>query len=190
MKKVIIVHGFRAKPNSSWKSWLLVQLRDIDIYAGALLMPTPEEPKSDEWVREIERYADNPDDEIYLVGHSLGCRAILAYLQKTSRKITAVFLVSGTSTALRVEEEDSPLRKIDNFFETHFDFGKIKNTCSQFYIIHAKDDNRVPFEHALFFEKNLEAQLVALETGGHLSGKDGVSELPILMDLLKPFFRE
>lgn len=77
----------------------MTELEKKDVYACALSMPNPEEPICFEWVEEIARHVErNKNDEIYLVGHSLGVPAILRYLEKPeSQTIAGSILVSGPS---------------------------------------------------------------------------------------------
>ena len=73
MKKVFIIHGFEGSPNGGWRPWLMGELEKHDIYACALSMPNPENPVCPEWIAEISRHVDqNNNDEVYLIGHSLG----------------------------------------------------------------------------------------------------------------------
>ena len=97
MKKVFIVHGFEGSPNGGWRPWLMGELEKHDIYACALSMPSPENPRLSEWTEEIKRHVDrNAKDDIYLVGHSLGVPAILHFIEKdSSGKVIGVVLVSG-----------------------------------------------------------------------------------------------
>ena len=105
MKKVFIVHGFEGKPNGGWRPWLMGELEKLDIYACALAMPNPYFPKCGEWISEISRHIKEADENIFLIGHSLGVPAILRYLETTSfsKKFGGVFLVSGPC-----EKEENP----------------------------------------------------------------------------------
>ena len=51
-----MIHGFRGEPNGGWRPWLMGELAQKDIYAHALLMPNPYEPKKDEWVKTIKMF--------------------------------------------------------------------------------------------------------------------------------------
>lgn len=118
----------------------MAELEKKDIYACALSMPTPEAPLWEEWVEEISRHVNrNPEDELFLVGHSLGTPAILKYLENapTNVKISGAVLVSGPCS-----KTDN--RSLDNFLETPFNFRTIKSKCSIFTIIHGDDDPYVP----------------------------------------------
>jgi len=140
MKKVFIIHGFEGSPNGGWRPWLMGELEKQDIYSCALPMPKPENPNCDEWIEEISRQISS-EDEIYLVGHSLGSPAILRYLESPKAKnIAGAVLVSCPS-------EKNENRKIDSFMEGMFDFEKIKSKCQEFTVIHGDNDSAVPFSH-------------------------------------------
>ena len=187
MKKVFIVHAFRGNPNGGWKPWLMGELDKIDVYACALPMPTPNEPKCDEWVQEISRNIQEANHDIFLIGHSLGCAAILNYLEtlNTDKKLGGVFLVAGPCEALETENPNSITRKFDNFFSHPFAFDKIKNTAEHFVIIHGDNDEKVPLKHAEKVSRELAGELVVIKDGSHLSGWNGFYALPQLLDKFK-----
>lgn len=178
MKKVFIIHGFEGEPNGGWRPWLMCQLAKEDIYACALAMPKPNEPICQEWVAEIARHC-LPEDEIYLVGHSLGVPAILRYLESDSAQpIAGAVLVSGPS-----EKNDNP--KIDSFMEARFAFETILQRCPRFAVIHGDNDPLVPLANADFLTEKLNAQLTVVENGSHLNGSAGWLELPQALEALK-----
>jgi len=184
MKKVFIVHGFMSAPNAGFRPWLMSELNKLDVYACALPMPNPNEPICDEWIKEIVRAIPEPNEDIFLVGHSLGSTAILNYLEtvNSDKKFGGVFLVSGPVEKLRIDDLNAKIRKIDNFLNHPFDFKKIKDTAEKFIIIHGDNDEKVPFSHAEEISKGLEGELVMVKGGGHLSGRDGFDSLPILLE--------
>lgn len=179
MKKVFIAHGFQGSPSGGWRPWLMAELENKEIYACALPMPNPDAPVVSEWVDEIARVVDmNPNDEIFLVGHSLGVPAILRYLEgNVSKKISKAVLVSGPS-----EKNGNP--KIENFLETPFDFEAIKGKVDEFYIIHGVNDPVVPFANAETLASELGGKLIPIENGGHLNGSSGWRQLPQALEVL------
>jgi len=60
-------------------------------------MPSPESPSLNDWMAEVKRYIDRDiNDDIYLVGHSLGGTAILHYLEKfNSPNLKGAIIVSA-----------------------------------------------------------------------------------------------
>jgi len=163
------------------------ELSKLKIFACSLPMPNPNEPKCDEWVEEISRNIPEVNENIFLVGHSLGAPAILNYLEKikTDNKLGGVFLVSGPCEALETENLNSNLRKIDNFFTHPFNFEEIKNKAKKFVIIHGDNDEDVPISHAEKTSKELDGELIIIKNGAHLSGHNGVYSLPQLLDKFK-----
>ncbi len=187
-----MIHGFQGEPNGGWRPWLMGELAQQDVYACALPMPDPDSPKKEKWVDLISSSAGNPNENIYLIGHSLGVVAILRYLESIpeTSKIGGVVLVSGPFKTLDLGIKESSLRKIDNFLDTLFNFEQIKKVCPKFVVIHGDNDSKVPFSHAEEFSKNLDCPLVSIHDGGHLGGSDGFYKLPELLDALKVMIAE
>lgn len=175
-----MVHGFMGVPNGGWRPWLMGELNKQGVYACALPMPNPDEPILGEWLETINFALKDNAEDVILVGHSLGVPAILQFLMSlpAGKKVAGAVLASGPYKKLQTEDPNSMIRKIDNFFNPEFDFGKIKNACRKFTIIHGIDDDRVPLEHAQFLTKQLDAELIEVPNGGHLNGKSGWNQLP------------
>lgn len=190
MKKVFIIHGFNGEPNGGWRPWLMGELAKKDIYACALPMPTPDKPKKDEWVKKITEEIGNPNEEIFLVGHSLGVPAVLRYLETLNKnqKIGGAVLVSGLIHILKEDKEDK-YRAIDHFVDTPFNFKHIKSVCKNFVVIHGDDDATVPFEHAIELSKNLSCELISIPGGKHLSRSSGWYKLPKALESLEKMIK-
>ncbi len=163
----------------------MVELEKLDIYACALAMPNPEDPLCVEWVKEISRHIErNPENEIYLVGHSLGVPAILHCLEDLpdgSPIILGAVLVSGPS-------EKNENRKIENFLNKPFDFSAIKSRVKKFVIIHGDNDPNVPPSNAKTLSDELDGELIIVPNGGHLNGSSGWTTLPQCLDALNRMF--
>ena len=182
MKKVFIIHGFEGSPNGGWRPWLMGELEKSGIYACALSMPSPENPVCVEWIEEISRHIErNKNDEIYLVGHSLGVPAILRYLESApaGTNIAGVVLVSGPC------EKVKDAKEIDHFLEKPFDFKTIKSKAQKFTIIHGDNDDVVPSNNAEKLSKELDGKLIFVSNGGHLNGGSGWFKLPECLESLR-----
>ncbi len=188
MKKVFIIHGFMSSPNGGFRPWLMAELFKNDVYACALPMPDPYHPKKEAWVEAISNAVNMfPEDEIILVGHSLGVPAILRYLQTLSenQKIIGSVLVSGPCYSLDIENKETKLRRADNFLDIPFDFENIKQKSKQFVVIHGDNDPKVPFSHAIEISQKLDCKLVSIPNGKHLGNSDGCFELPEVFTAIK-----
>lgn len=182
MKKVFIIHGFQGRPNGGWRPWLMRELSKNDIYACALAMPTPDVPVKSEWVNKISEVVSIPNEDIFLVGHSLGVPAILRYLESLDKdsKIGGALLVSGPLSKI----EKVGYEQVDTFLDTTFDFDHIKNACKNFVIIQGDNDKYVPFSDAEELSEKLKCNLIFIPNGGHLADASGIFELPEALDSL------
>ncbi|MBP7804919.1 MAG: serine hydrolase family protein [Candidatus Pacebacteria bacterium] len=185
--KVFLIHGFEGSPNGGWRSSLMAKLALEDIYACSLPMPDPYTPTRDGWIEEIKHVVPIPNENIYLVGHSLGVPAILQYLKTLPEgvKIGGVVLVSGPYHNV----DDGYKEKLKSFFEPAYDFEHYKKTCKNFVVIHGDNDGVVPFADAEEFSKALSCELVSIPNGGHLNGGSGWRELPAALDALMRFIK-
>lgn len=134
------------------------ELERDDIYACAISMPRPEDPVCTEWIEEISRHVDrNQEEEIYLIGHSLGGPAILRYLESSQAKnIHGVILVSAPS-------ERNQNKKLDTFLDREFDFQRILLCCKNFSVVHGDNDPLVPVNNAEFLSEKLGGNLVIIK---------------------------
>ena len=81
-RRLFIVHGWGGTPGENWFPWLrdMAERREFDVHAPA--MPDASNPREAPWVGELAaEVGDHPDVDSYFVGHSLGCMAILRYLE-------------------------------------------------------------------------------------------------------------
>lgn len=184
MKKVFIVHGLEGSPNGGWRPWLMGELQKLNVYACALSMPNQNNPKCNEWVEEIARHVErNKEDELYLVGHSLGVPTILHYLEQASPDIhiAGTVLVSGPSEKISNE-------KAKGFLETPIDFEKVVSKVSHFAVIHGDDDPVVPIGNGGFLAEKLHCDLIVIHQGKHLNGSAGFYQLPECLTALQEMF--
>jgi len=189
MKKVFIVHGFGGIPNAGWIPWLMKKLAEEKIYACALPMPESQKPVVQKWIEEIDHVVNNaPEDEIFLVGHSLGATAVLKYLEQLSdnRKIASVVLVSGLISPLDPENPSSNYRTIDSFVIPAIDFGKIKSKADKFTVLHSIDDPAVPFSHAEKISQSLNCELIKAKNKKHffILAEPICYEIPELLEII------
>ncbi len=178
MKKVFMIHGYGGEPNGGWRPWLMGKLARQEIWACALDMPMiDKKPVKDEWVNTIRKSIGAPNEDTYLVGHSLGVPAILNYLETLSPelKIGGAVLVSGIIHPIEGEDK---YKHINHFYDKNFNYENIKKVCSNFVVIHGDNDTSVPFTQALELSQNLSCKLITVKNGGHLNGSSGWYELP------------
>jgi hypothetical protein len=178
MKKVFIIHGFGGSPNGGWRPWLMSELEKLDIYACSLSMPGPAAPVLSEWLEEIDRYVKrDKDDEIYLIGHSLGGSALLNYFQQYDSNVEGVIFVSSPCR----KRKDSS--KIDGFLND-FNYELIKSKIKNIAVIQGDDDPNVSMLDAELIAKETDGKLIVIPGGKHLNGSAGFVQLPECLDVL------
>ena len=140
-------------------------------------MPETDTPKLSLWLQKLKEIAGKPDENLYLIGHSLGCITIMRYLESLSEgeKIRGVVFVAGFTDNLEYKE-------LDSFFEAPIDFEKIKSKASYFTAIYSDNDPYVPTKHADIFKEKLGAELIFKPGMKHFSGqavyKENCTSLP------------
>lgn len=140
--------------------------------------PDTEKPKLSEWLPMLKEIAGEPDENLYLIGHSLGCITIMRYLETLAenQKIGGVVLVAGFMENVGYDE-------IKSFFETPVDLEKIKGKAKNgFVAIHSDDDPYVDLKYADIFKEKLGAEIIIKHNTKHFSGaiegEDSCLELP------------
>jgi predicted alpha/beta hydrolase family esterase len=172
-KKVFLIHGFEGVPNGAWRTKLMADLGKIDVYACSLSMPTPGEPVLEEWLEEIKRLVDrNKNDEIYLLGHSLGGTTLLRYFERYhDENIKGAIFVSAPCHKTKNE-------KILNFLNVEPDFEKIRENIKNVIVIHGDNDPYVRLSDGEEIARETNGKLIVIPNGGHLNGSAGIIELP------------
>jgi len=71
-------------------------------------MSSSDEPRINIWTPFLKKIVNNPDQDTYLVGHSMGCQAIARYLESLPEgvKLGGVVFVAGFFKGLTNLEDD------------------------------------------------------------------------------------
>lgn len=93
-KRVFIIHGGTGKPNQHWMPWLAKELAQSGFEVFQPEMPDTDEPKMADWVSYLKEQVGTADEVTFFVGHSIGCLAMLRYLEKYHEKIGGAVLVA------------------------------------------------------------------------------------------------
>ncbi|MBI5332419.1 MAG: serine hydrolase family protein [Candidatus Aenigmarchaeota archaeon] len=172
IERAVLVHGYCGTPKGGWFPWMKKELekKRFSVYTPA--MPTPSKPKMKKWIGKLREVVGTPDENLYMIGHSLGCIAVLRYIESIDKVIGGAVLVAGFGQKLEEKYKD-----LDNFFEAQIDWKKINKNCKKFIIIHSDDDYAVPVSNAHILNKHLNSELVIKHGMEHFSGDTGVFEL-------------
>ncbi|MFA5986373.1 MAG: DUF1749 domain-containing protein [Parcubacteria group bacterium] len=168
MKKVFIVHGWSGSAQSDWLPWMKDELSAKNISAEVLQMPIADFPQMDEWVKYLHTKIGTPNEEIFLVGHSLGCMAIMRYVESLAEneKIGGMLLVSGFSHSIGIPY-------LESFFTSPLDYDKVARSVMQKVFINSDNDPYVPLAEGKVLEEKLGGKLIVLNDVGHINQVSG-----------------
>lgn len=182
-KRAFLIHGWEGYPQEGWRPWLKKELEQRDFEVIVPAMPDTVTPIMGKWVPYLSEIIGNPNEQTFLVGHSLGCVTILRYLEtlKDDQIVGGAILVAGFGHDLEYEEYKGEL---SSFFKTTLDWEKIRKHCKKFVAIHSEDDPWVSVKHNKLFQEKLSAKSIIQQGMKHYSGGDGITELPIVLSEL------
>ncbi len=188
MKRVFIIHGWGGSPKSNWTPWLKAQLEGRGFEVHAPQMPDTENPKIGAWVGLLRDLVANPDDDTYLVGHSLGCQAILRFLESLEGEIIVggTLFVAGFVTIRKEAMIGDTKAVLTPWVNSRIDLQKARVHSKMFVSIFSENDPYIPLSDSDIFREGLGSKIIVIPKGGHLTGSDGYAELhAALNELLK-----
>jgi len=183
-KRVYIIHGWEANSKLHWFPWLKKELEKLNFEVIVPDMPDTNTPTIEKWVGHLNMIIDKPDENTYLIGHSIGCQTIIRYLEKSEDiKIGGAILVAGffTLTNINTKKEKETAKP---WLNTPIVFERVKKASKTIIAILSDDDPYVPLENSKLFKNNLKASVIIMKNAGHFNTEDGITELPIVLEKL------
>src|SRR3989338_4266359 len=108
MKRVFIIHGWGGFPEEGWFPWLKRELEAKGFEVHVPQLPDAGKPRIFNWVPKLAEVVGTPDENTYLVGHSMGCQTIVRYLEKLPENVKiggAVFVAGYFKGLTGIENE-------------------------------------------------------------------------------------
>lgn len=175
MKKVIFIHGYTSSPKK--KKWRLISeaLEKENIPFSIPELPGGEYPHSKDWLEIIDMEVAKSEYPVVLVGHSLGTRSALLYLDKFGKKVDTVILIASFNNDYKLNGGRRDEHYSD-FFEYALDIEKVKKLANKFIVMHSKDDDSIDYSQGEEIAEELGAELITYENMGHFSGEERAEE--------------
>jgi len=181
MKKVYMIHGWEGNPENNWFPWLKSNLKDNGFEVFVPEMPETERPVESVWLRTMQKLVKNPYKDTYLVGHSMGCQAILRYLESLEGDVViggAVLVAGWINDPMWEGRTEEETKVVHDWFDVPKDYEKIKKHCVKFVSIFSSDDPFILKTNWQEAEKILGAKVVIVPNKGHFDDTAGIKELP------------
>lgn len=130
IRKIVIVPRWAGAPHDDWYPWLGEQLRavapedDLEYQVHALQMPAWNVPVVGNAVDYLQEVLppEQLGPHIFLVGHSVGCLAILHYLAQVAEQHPTAKPIGGVLCVAGWFSVDSPWQDIQNWMDAPINF--------------------------------------------------------------------
>jgi len=138
-KQVFIVPRWAGAPHDDWYPWLSEQLQRVaaedgfDYNIQTLAMPAWDLPVIERAVEYLQQVlpADQLHSNVYLVGHSVGCLAILHYLATVAKANPEAQQIGGVLCVAGWFSVDSPWQDILNWMGAPIDYEAARRLIPQ-----------------------------------------------------------
>ena len=126
----------RLRPKQSWKTWLAEQMPDTDVLLPSL--PNSDNARFEEWKIIFEKLIPFFDNDVRLVGHSLGAMFLAKYLQDNPlhSKVSQLLLLAGGY-------DDDSNEDLGDFRITSAT--NLPLSAKEIHLFHSQDDPVVPY---------------------------------------------
>lgn len=183
---IYVVHGYTASSKDEWFPWLKNKLNGDNLEVTLFDMPNSNFPSATQWDTYLDKNITDCNENTFFVSHSLGCIALLRYMEKQpiDQKIGGVVLVSGFL------EEVSTLPMLNSFIKPDLNVNKLAEMIEDLCVISSPSDSIVPYSYSCELAKQLNAKLIAVKNGGHFLAREGFTEFPLVYDVLSKMIKE
>ncbi len=183
MKKIILVHGWGGNPKANWFTWLKKELKKRGFKVKAPAMPNTDEPKVEKWVPFLKKQTQKLNKNTYFVAHSIGCQAVLRYLETANGKIGGIVFTAPWFHLKNLGPEEKPIAK--PWLETTINYKKVLTHTNKIITIFSDDDPVVPLSDSKLFRKRLNAKVIIVHNKGHFDDKKYPSILKAVLEITK-----
>lgn len=185
MKRVVIAHGWDGFPAEGWFPWLKRELEARGLTVIVPQLPDPGRPRIELWVPALAAAVGKPDRQTFFVGHSMGCQAIVRYLesQPAGTVVGGAVFVAGFFRRLKGLDDDPETKATEaHWLTTPIDLTRVAATLPTSVAIFSDDDPWVPLDNQNDFREKFGSRIMIEHAMGHFSGSQGVTEVPVVRD--------
>lgn len=178
-KKVFIVHGWGGSPDEIIHKLLKERFSKLGYEVIIPNMPNTDEPKIDEWVKFLGEKVGKPDEDTNFIGHSIGCQAIIRYLEiiQEGTKIGRCIFIAGWFNLANMEDDEEE-RIAKPWIETPINFNKIINIPKEILVYISNNDYYGYIkENFKIFKEKLGANVIIERNMGHFTDDEGIDKL-------------
>ncbi|MCM3260473.1 alpha/beta fold hydrolase [Paenibacillus lautus] len=171
-KQVLFIHSAGPQGIRQGSSGLIAHLQEQLGEAYHVLSPGMPDPDYALWKAQIASEIEGLDEEVILVGHSLGGSLLLKYLSEEGckRTISGLFLIAAPYWG---KEDDWQNEE----FALTKSFASKLPQLPNLFLYHSRHDPVVPFAHAQHYAKQLPEAVTRVYEGDDHYFREGLPEL-------------
>jgi len=179
---VVFVHGYTSSPQTDWYPEMKMLLEKEHIPFRMPALPGMLRPRPEEWLDILHREIASIEGSVILVGHSLGTRAVMLYMEKYKPLAELVLLISPPANDTHENRLWSEgLLALKPFYMYSIDPAILKPLAKQWIVMHSTDDDTVSFDQGELIAGELDATLLTYKGRGHFCDpKDAAEILEVL----------
>jgi uncharacterized protein len=185
-ERAFIIHGYLGYPAEAWLPWLKAMLERRGYQVWLPAMPNPDRPAIPEWVDFIGKLVGQPDARTVMIAHSLGCEAVLHYLETLGDSAKSVgktvLVASRFPTGMSPEEAEKKVEGdeiLKPWLTARVNPESVRIAAGRCTVILSDNDPYIPIDEArASFQENLPAEIVIEHGKGHFNEDDNITELP------------
>ena len=178
-KRLFIIHGWGGNPNELLHQSLKKNFSKNGFKITIPPMPNKDKPVIKEWVSCLNKIVGKADEETYFIGHSIGCQAIMRYLETLSEntKVGKCIFIAGWFKLNNLEsKEEEKIAK--PWIEDNINLNKIRKIAKNI-IVYLSSNEYYGFieENSKIFKEKLGAKVIIEKDMGHFTNEEGKEKL-------------
>jgi len=185
-KRVFIVHGWEGHTEEHWFPWLKKELETKEFEVFIPQLPDTDNPRIDNWIPKLSQVVGLADENTYFVGHSMGCQAIIRYLETLPEgvKVGGAVFVAGFLKRVNTSKYNQKIQEMFKHWlvDNPINFKKVRSHLSQSAAIFSDNDKWVPLDNQDDFRDQLGSEIVIEHQKGHFCESDGVIKLLVVLE--------
>lgn len=182
MKTAFIIHGTWWSPEGNWFPWMKEKLEAKWYQVFIPRLPTPQGQNLKAWTQEFEKYKKSVSKESIFIAHSSWPAFVLSILESIDMPVQACYFASGFLGLIDIDSFDTLNETIT---DKDFNWQKIRQSSTYFYMCHGSDDPYVPRFNAEKMAQWLGAEIDIIEWGWHLNKESGYTDFEYLLEKIR-----
>jgi uncharacterized protein len=166
---LIFVHGYTSSSKGDWYPQIAEKLDKRGVSYSIPDLPGGDRPKASEWLKRIDKEVGRANKPVVLIGQSLGTRGVMLYLHEhPEAHLAAVFLIATFNNDVNANKYKRG-EGYANFWEFQVNTEQLKRQAGKWVILHAYDDQNIPYAQAQDMAKLLDARLILSRGQAHFN---------------------